>query len=93
MFTKNDRGGPKTAQCFSKLWTLRNHIYKYRLGYNHKNDLNSQKIKIQTSVLQTANSPCFQCDHKGRNAVINNTSARGKLLSSLEYHIAKKIIN
>lgn len=89
MITKDDRGGAKIALWNSKLWTSRNHIYKYRLGNNQKNDSNNKTIKIKAGVLQTANSPCFQCDHKGRNAVINNTS--GKLLSSLGYHIAKII--
>jgi len=31
----------------------------------------------------------FQCDDRGKNSVIKNTSARGKLLSNLGYHITK----
>lgn len=31
----------------------------------------------------------FHCDDRVKNSVINNTSARGKLLSSLGYYITK----
>lgn len=50
-------------------------------------------IKIKTERITnskfTLRHYYFQCDDREKNSVINNTSARGKLLSSLGYHIMK----
>lgn len=48
---KNYTGGAKIATWNSKLWTSRNHIYKYRLGNNQKKDLNSKMIRIKTQCI------------------------------------------